>query len=254
MITAPQRALHSACVLAEQGLPCFPCADDKRPMTRHGFKDATTNVEELGDLWRLHPGTLIGVPTGQFAGLDVLDVDVRSGGGRWFAEHKKMLPPTRVHRTRSGGLHLFFAHQPGMRCSAGQVAPGVDVRADGGYVIWWPAAGCCVLSDAGPTRWPDWLRQSDKGEAPRLRRTVVPDEAALISLVRFVAGSREGERNSITYWAACRVGEMIASGLIRPDSAAAVITEAATRAGLPSAEAQRTVRSGIRASGGHGHA
>jgi hypothetical protein len=25
-----------------------------------------------------------------------------------------------------------------LRCSRGRIAPGVDVRADGGYVIWWP--------------------------------------------------------------------------------------------------------------------
>jgi hypothetical protein len=35
-------------------------------------------------------------------------------------------------------LHFFFQHAPGLRCSRGLIAPGVDVRADGGYVIWWP--------------------------------------------------------------------------------------------------------------------
>jgi len=50
----------------------------------------------------------------------------------------------------------------------------------------------------------------------------------------------------LTYWAACRVGEMVASGLL---DAAAVITEAATRAGLPRSEAERTAWSGIRRTG-----
>lgn len=39
-------------------------------------------------------------------------------------------------RTGSGGMHLFFAH-PGhaVRNSAGLLAPGLDVRGDGGYII-----------------------------------------------------------------------------------------------------------------------
>ena len=71
--------------------------------------------------------------------------------------------------------------------------------------------------------------------------------------MHLVAGAREGERNSLTYWAACRAGEMVASGLLGADAAAAVIAEAAMRAGLPRAEAERTARSGIRATGGRGH-
>ena len=78
----------------------------------------------------------------------------------------------------------------------------------------------------------------------------VPDQYALTRLVRLIAGAREGERNDLTYWAACRAGEMVASGLLAADVAAAVIAEAATRAGLPRAEAERTARNGVRTTGG----
>ena len=54
-------------------------------------------------------------------------------------------------------------------------------------------------------------------------------------------------------WAACRVGEMVASGLLRSDAAVALIAEAASRAGLPYVEAERTARSGIRVPGGPSH-
>ena len=54
----------------------------------------------------------------------------------------------------------------------------------------------------------------------------------------------------LTYGAACRVGEMVASGLLDAHDGAAVITEAATRAGLPRLEAERTAWSGTRRTAG----
>ena len=46
----------------------------------------------------------------------------------------------------------------------------------------------------------------------------------------------------------------MASGLLGADAAAAVIAEAATRAGLSRLEAERTAWSGIRTTGGLAHA
>jgi hypothetical protein len=73
-------------------------------------------------------------------------------------------------------------------------------------------------------------------------------------LVRLIAGAREGERNKLTFWAACRAGEMVASGMLKADAAVGLIAEAATRSGLPRPEAERTVWSGIRTTGGLSHA
>jgi len=77
-------------------------------------------------------------------------------------------------------------------------------------------------------------------------RITVPDEHTLMRLVR----PRLGERNKLTYWAACRVGEMVASGLLDAKFAAAIIAEAATRGGLAFSEAERTAWNGIRRTGG----
>lgn len=151
-------ALLHALALINRGLPCFPCRADKKPTTPHGYKDAICDRGVVHELWRRHPGPLIGIPTGEISELDVLDIDQRHGGKLWLAKNQSRLPPTRVHRTRSGGLHLFFRHQHGIRCSAGRIAAGVDVRATGGYVIWWPAAGLPVLSDMPMAAWPAWLR------------------------------------------------------------------------------------------------
>ena len=219
-------------------------------MTPRGNKDATCDPELLQELWRRHHGALVGVPTGKFSGLDVSDIDPLHGGDRWFAEQQKRLPTTRTHRTRSGGLHLLFQHGADLRCSAGKLSVGVDVRANGGYVIWWPAAGFAAVSDAPLAPWPDWLRaQLSPRPRPPIPKTTIPDNNALTRLVRLVAGACEGQRNELTFWAACRAGEMVGSGLLGCNTAVALIAEAATRAGLPRIEAERTAWSGVRVGG-----
>jgi Bifunctional DNA primase/polymerase, N-terminal len=240
--------------LVAQGLRCFPCHADKTPATPHGYKDASSVHETVRELWRRYPGSLIGVATGEMSGFDVLDIDPQHGGAKWLAEHRSLLT-TRVHQGRSGGFHLFFQHESGLRCSAGRIAAGIDVRADGGYVIWWPAVGLPVPSEIPVARWPRWLLQqfssSPRGVSSRIR---VPDDHALAHLIRVVASAREGERNNLTFWAACRAGEMVRSGLLGAEDAAALIGEAATRAGLSRPEAERTAWGGILKTGGLSHA
>lgn len=87
----------------------------------------------------------------------MLDLDPRNGSEAWEKEHGQRLPLTRAHQTRSGGMHVFFRHLPGMRCSTGKNAPGVDIKADGGYVIFWPAVGIPVIMDENLAPWPVWL-------------------------------------------------------------------------------------------------
>jgi Bifunctional DNA primase/polymerase, N-terminal len=237
--------------LIPQGLPCFPCHADKSPATPRGYKDATSDKKAMVELWRSYPAPLIGVPTGGISGFDVLDIDPRHGGHTWLGEHKARLGTTRVHCTRGGGFHLLFQHESGLRCSTGRIAAGVDVRAEGGYVIWWPGVGLPVTSEMPVAPWPRWLsHQLSHSRPPITSRVTVPDDRALARLVRLIAGAREGERNNLTYWAACRAGEMVASGMLKADAAAALIAEAATRSGLPRPEAERTAVSGIKKTSG----
>jgi len=143
--------------LIARGLAVFPCGDNKAPFIRGGFRAASTDLDRVMAMFTRPGATLIGVPTGATNGFAVLDIDKKSGGLLWYEANKHRLPVTFTYQTRSGGLHLWFRHKPGLRCSAGLIAPGVDVRADGGYAIWWPANGFPVLSDAPMTDWPDWL-------------------------------------------------------------------------------------------------
>src|SRR5450631_4082909 len=122
-----------ALALATQGYPVFPVAASKRPTCPHGFKDAASEPGEIRRLWREHPAPLIGVPTGKVTGLFVVDIDSprHIEAAEWLERFAPFLPETRQQTTRSGGLHLFFNHHPGLRNSAGRVARGVDTRADG---------------------------------------------------------------------------------------------------------------------------
>jgi hypothetical protein len=251
-MSAPEiaHALAAALALAAEGLPSFPLRANKRPACPGGFHAAAGDTTAVRDLWHCYPGPLVGVPTGGRSGIDVLDLDRKHREtGVWWAANRHRLPETRAHRTRSGGLHLFFQHDSRLRCWTGRPMPGIDGRAGGGYIVWWPAAGLPVLRNAPLALWPAWLLAELQPSTSPERSTVrvtVPDEHALAGLVRFVAGAPPGQRNNVVYWAGCRAGEMVASGLISAETAATVIAHAAMRAGLSRLEAERTASSGLR--------
>jgi predicted P-loop ATPase len=139
-----------ALVLAATGLPVFPCLKDKSPACAGGHLAASTDPETVKRLFSVPDAALIGVPTGPRSGFDVVDLDPRHGSDAWV--DAKRLPLTRVHQTGGGGLHYLFRAAAGLRNSAGRVAPGVDVRAEGGFVVNWP-----VLLDEPIADWPVWL-------------------------------------------------------------------------------------------------
>jgi len=242
------RSLDAALRLAGQGIASFPCNNEKRPTCPHGFKDATADPQQLRALCRDFPGVLIGVPTGEVNGFDVLDIDPKHSEAReWWSKNRDDLMPTRVHRTRSGGLHLLYRYTPGIRCSAGKLALGVDIRTTGGYIIHWPSAGYPVLNDGPISEFPAWLIKALRPPPPPPPRPTlyVPDERALLGLIRCVVGAPEGQRNATTFWAGCRAGEMVASGTLSEADAIAFLVEAASRAGLPQSEALRAARNGL---------
>jgi hypothetical protein len=140
-----------------QQVPVFPVLESKRPACPHGFKDSSRDPAAVDELWRLYPGPLVGVPTGDASGLDALDIDPRHGGDTWLAEAVNALPVSRVHYTRSGGQHRLFRHAKGVKNSTSKIAPGVDTRGENGYIIWWPAAGFQVENPRIMDDWPRWL-------------------------------------------------------------------------------------------------
>ena len=199
MTNAERAALMAA---GRLDVPSFPCLADKKPACPTGFKAATLPEAGLATLWARHPGELVGVPCGPASGLAVLDLDKDKGGGDWWSSNKARLPATRMHRTRSGGLHVLFKHRPGLRNSASKIAPGIDVRADGGYIIWWPAIGFLVV-DHPLADWPEWLTPPEPPPPPPRREPTVAKAGS-----RRGRGHRAGrrdraewQRNAVTYWA-----------------------------------------------------
>jgi hypothetical protein len=215
-------------------------------MTPHGFKDASADASEIFRLWTCYPGPLIGMVTGGASGIAVLDLDFdrHSGARKWYDVHRRHLGPTLAIETRSGGLHLYFRHHAGLRCSAGRIAPGVDVRADGGYVIAWAAHGHKVVLEAPLASWPDWLAPPPPTDR-EVNSISVPDDVSISRLISFVAEAPAGQRNNRLYWMGRRLAEYVATGLLSQNEATALASQAGIAAGLPQEEARRTARSAV---------
>lgn len=126
--------------------PVFPCGRDKRPRVANGFHAASQDPGQIRAWWRQWPDALVGVPTGQTTGLVVVDYDpdkATHATHAWIAEHTDLLCSTRSHKTGRGGLHYVFKstdrYQTGVDLVLdGSPRKGIDLRANGGYVIWWP--------------------------------------------------------------------------------------------------------------------
>ena len=180
---------------AEMGLPVFPCDAQKRPMTQHGFRDATRDPETIRRSFR--NAAMIGIPTGEASGFFVLDLDCKNGaqGLEWLAAHEARLPQTRRHRTRSGGVHLLFAMPAGraIRNSASKVGPGVDVRGSGGYIIAPPSDGYDVVDHAIIAEAPAWLLDLiDPPVAPRVQSAIANNTRDLAAPRQSGDGTRYG--------------------------------------------------------------
>ncbi|HTO48141.1 MAG TPA: bifunctional DNA primase/polymerase [Burkholderiales bacterium] len=110
----------------------------KHPRTEHGFSDATTEPAVITAWWRKWPCANVGIATGA-SGLVVVDIDDRHGGRDSLADLEQRhgtLPATVRCLTGGGGVHYFFKHPGGhVKSCNGVVAAGVDVKADGGYVV-----------------------------------------------------------------------------------------------------------------------
>lgn len=147
--------LQAALQYTRKGFPVFPvhgvvdghctCQNTdcdqigKHPRTAHGFKDATNDQRQILEWWRKWPTANIGMPTGRASGLFVLDVDPRHGGHkslRRLLEHGPV-PHTPEQWSGGGGKHIFLKYSGEPLPKA--LAPGIDIKAEGGYVILAPS-------------------------------------------------------------------------------------------------------------------
>ena len=98
---------HALAYAASLRWPVFPCKPDKTPYTRHGFKDATTDAEQIRAWWERWPDASIGLPTGLAGGVYVVDVDEGHEGTANWQERAGLSGLDRARRRCcSGGIPL----------------------------------------------------------------------------------------------------------------------------------------------------
>jgi Bifunctional DNA primase/polymerase, N-terminal len=129
--------IKAALQYAALGLPVFPLAPRTNvPMKgSHGYKDATTDPARIREAWRAAPMANVAVATG--AGRLVVDTDPRNGGDDSLdelVEQHGELPETWQAQTPRRGSHRWFGYPSDLQVRTTEIAPGVDVKAEGGHV------------------------------------------------------------------------------------------------------------------------
>ena len=123
--------LRQALAYARRGWPVFPCQPGQKiPATPHGYRDASTDPEQITAWFGRDPGCNLAIATG-FPGPDVLDVDQHGPAGDGFAaldqaprrraagRRRRLRPhPQRRH------ARLLHRHPPALRPPA-RAPPGL---------------------------------------------------------------------------------------------------------------------------------
>ncbi|MFI2641687.1 bifunctional DNA primase/polymerase [Streptomyces sp. NPDC018610] len=279
-------ALAHALSAAERGLAVIPLSRTKLPALRsphrddpdpgrppchgecghfgHGVHDASADPARVRALFAAAPratgyGIACGLPPYHLIGVDL---DTKTGTDAPAAlrelarRHLFALPATVVVLTPSGGRHLWLSGPADVVVpnSAGRLAPGIDIRGAGGYLV---GPGSRTEHGAYAVA-PGTAHLAPAPCPPALLRLLLPPphpsghpahpagDRSGGGLVRFVLGAHEGQRNARLFWAACRAYE---SG-IGPDLVAP-LTAAATTTGLTEREARATIASAARRTGHH---
>ncbi|WP_328938081.1 bifunctional DNA primase/polymerase [Streptomyces tauricus] len=271
-------ALAHALSAAERGLAVIPLSQTKLPALRsphrddpaappchgecdrfgHGVYDASTDPRRIRALFAAAPwatgyGIACGLDPHHLIGIDL---DTKSGTDSSAAlrelalRHLFTIPETVVVLTPSGGRHLWLSGPPDVVVpnSASRLAPGIDIRGAGGYLVgpgsrtehgvYSTAPGTAQLPPAPcPTSLLRLLTPPPRTHTPT---AATPSQQGQ-GLVQFVLAAHEGQRNTRLFWAACRAYE---NGF-GPQLTEALV-DAAVRTGLTEREARSTITSASR--------
>ncbi len=191
----------------------------KHPRTRNGLKDSSTDPSLIEHWWTQWPGANLGIRTGAIANIVVLDIDPRHGGDDSLAEFEHehgALPQTVESLTGGGGRHLIFKHPGGTVRNRTNLLIGIDVRADGGYIVAPPSThisggryrwrGGCGPDDIAPVLIPGTLLDLlTAGRNPADAVVSLPtntDDELLRAAQHYVARcdqATEGSRNNAAF-------------------------------------------------------
>lgn len=262
------------------GWHVFPLvAREKTPATANGFKDATNDPQRVRELWGQQEYNL-GLATGPASGVFVLDVDggeVKGGGipgpealELLEAAHGSLPPTMRVNT--GNGWHLYWrwpADRPlrnRARIRVNGERTGLDVRAEGGYVVLPPSvhpSGLRYRVVEGDPRElaeaPAWLLDLLDPPVPVKAPTPAPEvavpasagdtdaygRAAIRRAVERIHAAAEGDRHGALYREAAALGELVAGGVLEEAAAEAALVSAGLAVGKGRGEVERTVRQGL---------
>lgn len=163
--TIDSALLNAALSYAENGWRVIPIAarSKKPPLVKNWPMVATCDSAIINHWWSRWPDANIGIACGAESGLFVADVDnidawrdlVAANGG---------LPRT-AKQISARGEHYFFKGDARIKNQVSQIAQGVDVRSEGGYIVVAPSihpSGSQYEWDVGPEMLataPEWLLQ-----------------------------------------------------------------------------------------------
>ncbi|WP_230690037.1 bifunctional DNA primase/polymerase [Catellatospora paridis] len=246
-----------------------------RCLTCHGFYAATTDPQRIRAMVAGIPRGLLAIRTGAPSGLVVIDIDPDAGG---MASLRALVAqgvsrPTRWVRTGSGGLHLYYRH-PGrpVPCDQGKrLGPGIDVRADGGYVVAPPSAHPVT---GRPYRWDDPsepvrdmapalvdacvaevrrrapVRPAVQPMAPRSGGAISHPDRLMAALVARISAAPDGRRRVTLYGCARGAALIVAAGHLTSTDAYDALVSACDAAGWPWAKSTpNAIRDGFAAEG-----
>jgi hypothetical protein len=246
--------LREALAYAARGWPVLPCQPGQKiPATPHGYRDATTDRQQITEWFGRHPDWNLAIATGT-PGPDVLDVDEHGPAGNGYAAVRKLRRAGLLDGastyvwTPSGGEHVYFA---GSQQRNGHLpAHHLDFRSKGGYVLAPPSVidgktyqVVCSPGGRGGFDWDAAVRLLEPQRQQHRSRQPESSGQDLTHLARWVASQPEGNRNAGLFWAANRALEADPAADLTP------LADAARLAGLGDLEIIRTLDSARGTSG-----
>jgi len=234
-------AVDWALAYAKANMAVFPCNANKKPVTEHGLKDATTDEAAIRAWWSRWPYADIAwsVP----AGVVVLDLDIDKGGDgvHDFAKHEGAHPDdvaTPQATTPRGGRHLVYAAGAGALYRNGVRLNGsaIDVRASGGYIVLpGPGNGRAWLKPLTTpfAAVPAWISPRAKPAPSREPKPFAGEtrraRARLDAACAVIAGAPNGAQEVTLNAQSFVVGGFVGAGELNEESAVAALAAAARR-------------------------
>ncbi|WP_327138935.1 bifunctional DNA primase/polymerase [Nocardia sp. NBC_01327] len=264
------RFLDAALSAAARGWYVFPLQPHtKVPAIKDWQHRATTEENRIRDFWPHQCRSNVAIATGP-SGLHVIDLDTHHGldGPATFYRLATTIGTRATLLTYSvatpGGRHLYYRVPGGLLLpnTAARIAPGIDSRGHGGYVV---AAGSHThdgdyraLTTRHPRELPPWLLQllaPPHSPAPASEAGAPPanPDAYLRAIVsvetRKVTAAVPGTRNTALFRAAFTLGRLVAGGALDQHHAHDVLAGAAAvhigHQQFTARELERTIISGF---------